>query len=510
MEPRDGQAGSHGLILLGLVLGLFLAALDQTVVATSLPRIVAELGGLERYAWLFSGYMLSSTIMVPLAGKLSDRLGRRPVFLAGMATFVLASMLCGLAQDMTQLIAFRFLQGFGGGVIFPVVFATVADLYPPAERGRVQGLLSGVWGISSVVGPLIGGFIVDHTTWRWVFYVNLPVGLAAMAVTWRHFPVPKPRREHPLDWRGAALLSASIAAFLLFTLGGGIDFPWDSPVAIALLGGALLAAGAFVRTERRAPDPVLPLALFRERVVAYGILAVMLLGVAMFGVITYLPMFLQGVIGTTATESGLALVPLTLMIVLGSAVSGHYLGRTGYRPWILAGPLLATLGLGLMAGLGPGSGLMATVLCMLVLGLGLGFTMATFMVAVQNVVGLRHVGTATATVSLSRTLGATLGVTVLGALFNHLLLRSLPASLVPPGASAFQVAEGVLSRLSAYDPATIAAVRAAFAASLIPVFLAAAIAAGLAFLAALRVPEVKLKGREEYFAKAPEAAPPGT
>lgn len=508
MEPAPAAPKpqeSHTLILLGLALGLFLAALDQTVVSTSLPRIVAELGGLERFAWLFSAYMLSSTMMVPLAGKLSDRHGRRPVFLAGMGIFLAGSMLCGLAQDMEQLIAFRFVQGLGGGVIFPVVFATVADLYPPSERGRIQGLLAGVWGVSSVVGPLLGGFIVDNTTWRWVFYVNLPVGLAAIAVTWTHFPRPKPPREHPLDWRGAALLSGAIAAFLLLALGGGVDFPWGSPVAAGLAALSIASLVVFVLQERRAPDPVLPLGLFREPVVAYSIAAVMLLGMAMFGAISYLPMFMQGVIGTSATASGAVLTPLTLMVVLGSAVSGRYLSKTGYKPWILAGPLLAAIGLFLMSRLHPGSGFEETVLYTLVLGAGLGFTMATYMVAVQNVVGMRQVGTATSAVTLSRTLGATIGVTVLGALFNNLLLRSLPASLVPPGASAFQVAEGVLRRLDGFDPATVAAVREAFAASLTPLFFAGAIAALLALAASTRIPEVKLKDRAEYFAPQAEA-----
>lgn len=511
MAPEPGQR----FILLGLLLGLFLAALDQTVVGTSLPRIVGELGGLDRIAWLFSAYMLGSTIVVPLAGKLSDRLGRRPIFLAGMGTFLVGSMLCGLAQSMDQLILFRFVQGIGGGFIFPVAFATVADLYSPAERGRVQGALSAVWGVSSVIGPLLGGLIVDNASWRWVFYVNVPVGALAIAVTLRHFPRVQARRDSPLDVRGAALLGLALTAFLLLALGGGVDFPWASPVAVALALFSLATTALFVREETRAADPLLPLALLRDRVVGWSLLAVLLLGVAMFGIISYLPLFIQGVLGESATGSGIALIPFTLLIVAGSIVSGRALAKTGYRPWILAGPLLAAAGLFLLARLHPGSPMVEAVAYLIVAGLGLGFTLATFMVAVQNVVPPRQVGTATAAVSLARTLGATLGVTLLGALLNQRLLEELPRRVPPEvltslqARNAIELAEGLLRPevLARLDPATIASLLEGLAASITPLFLAAGLASALALLAASRVPGMRLKGREEYFRLAPGEEP---
>lgn len=503
-EPEKG----HGLILLGLVLGILLSALDQTVVGTSLPRIVAELGGLERFSWLFTAYMLASTVVIPLAGKMADRLGRRPVFLAGMGIFLLGSMLCGLAQDLDQLIVFRFVQGLGGGIIFPVAFVVVADLYPPNERGRIQGALSAVWGVASIVGPLLGGFIVDHASWRWVFYVNVPVGLLAIAVTATHFPRVAPRREQPLDVAGAGLLTVALTALLLAVLWGGAEHPWGSPIIVGLAALGALTALAFVVVERRAPDPVLPLGILREPVAARSLLAALLVSVGMFAVISFLPLFLQGVLAQSATASGLALVPMTLLIVAGSAGSGRAMRRWGYKPFILVGPALALAGLALLATLTAASPVAHAVASSVVVGLGLGFTFPTYMVAVQNVVPLRTLGSATASVTLVRTLGAAAGVAVLGALFNARMAEELPRRVPPESLGALagltpqQLAEALLRQGASLPPGVAQGVREALAASLAPLFVAAAAAVAVGLAVSLAIRAVPLKDRAAMQAQA--------
>jgi EmrB/QacA subfamily drug resistance transporter len=509
-----GEERHHKMMVAGLMLGILLASLDQTVVGTSLPRIVAELGGLDRLSWLFSAYMLASTVIIPLAGKLSDRIGRRPVFLVGMGTFLAGSMLCGLAQDMQQLIAFRFVQGMGGGVLFPVAFATVADLYPPSERGKVQGAFGAVFGVSAMLGPLLGGFIVDHTTWRWVFYVNLPVGLAAIAITATHFPRVQPKRS-PIDVAGAVLLSGALTTGLLVVIWGGSTYAWQSVQILGLAAVSLLAVVGFVLTERRAPDPIVPLRLFKDPIFALSNGATMLLAMGMFGVIAFLPLFMQAVIGVSATNSALVLTPLMLTVVVGSVVSGKFMMRTGYKVWIVAGPIIAAAGLLLLTRLGTTSSSLEAVSYLLVIGLGLGFTMATYVVAVQNAIDRRDVGVATSTLTLFRSLGGTVGVTILGALLNSRMGVELPArlpaqalALIPPGVTPQQIGETLLrpQLLAGLPPFFVQAVRESLAASLGGVFFAGAVACLLGFAVSVFVKNVPMKTKEQYLAGAGAAA----
>jgi EmrB/QacA subfamily drug resistance transporter len=392
----------------GLALGMLLASLDQTVVGTSLPKIVADLGGLDRFSWLFSAYMLAATIMIPLAGKMSDRYGRKPIFLFGMLCFLGGSMASGLAQNMDELIVFRFIQGFGGGAMLPVAMATVADLYAPAERGKIQGALGAVFGASSIIGPFLGGFIVDNFNWRWVFYVNLPVGFAAIIVTAIRFPSITRTDSKPIDYAGIAAISTSISSGLLITFWGGTTYPWASIEIIGMAAISVSTMVAFVYIETRAVDPIVPLSLFKIPVFTVGCAALLLMAIGLFGVIAFLPLFLQAVIGISATYSGEVLVPLMLTSLVGSMTSGVLLKRTGYKIWLVAGPAIAAAGLFGLSTLHGGSSSTDTVLYLLVTGLGLGFTMANYIVAAQNVVDRKMMGAATSTMTLFRALGVVL------------------------------------------------------------------------------------------------------
>jgi EmrB/QacA subfamily drug resistance transporter len=417
----------------GLSLGLFLASLDQTVVGTSLPRIVADLGGLSKFSWLFSSYMLAATIMIPLAGKMSDKHGRRPVFLFGMLFFMGGSALAGLSQSMDQLIVFRFVQGFGGGAMFPIAVAMVADLYPPSERGKIQGELAAIFVMASIIGPFIGGWIVDNIDWRWVFYVNLPVGFAAVIVTMVKFPRVEVREGMPIDYPGMAALIGALASGLLITFWGGSTYAWASPEIIVLAVVCALLTFAFLFLETRAKDPVVPLHLFRNPVFALSSLSLMIMVMGLLGVAAFMPLFLQAVVGISATYSGEILIPLMATSMVGAIVSGGLLKRTGYKPWILAGPVVTAVGLYLLSTLDASSTSLEAVAFLMVAGIGLGFTMSNFIVAGQNVVRPEEMGVASSTMTLFRTLGGTVGVTILGVIVNRRMDSEL-ATRLPPGA----------------------------------------------------------------------------
>ncbi|HLE95959.1 MAG TPA: DHA2 family efflux MFS transporter permease subunit [Candidatus Thermoplasmatota archaeon] len=517
-RPEDPAPKSDALVLLGLMLGIFLAALDQTVVGTSLPNIVADVGGFEQYTWLIAAYMLASTTVVPIAGKLSDLYGRRPIYLAGMALFLLGSALCGTATSMTQLIAYRAVQGLGGGALFPVAFATIADLYAPSERGKVQGAFGATFGLSSVLGPFLGGWIVDNVhvfgvdPWRWVFYVNLPVGIAGILIVALHFPRLRRHREAlPLDLAGMATLAIALVSGLLVTVWGGDTYAWDSP---ELLGTAALSAASlalFVWIETRAKDPVIPLRLFREPVFTVSVLATVLLGFGMFGVISFMPPFMQGVVGISATYSGAVLTPLMLALVAGSILSGRLMNRVGYKPFAIIGSLFVALGYVLLSQLGASPDVGVAIAEMVLIGLGLGLTIQIFILATQNVVERRLIGTATSSLTLVRSLGATVGITVLGVLLNRGLERELVASVPKPaldGMLANPVVAGKIQRIPQLllqpgfvdtAPASVVqAVKVAFAASIEVVFLTGAAVAGVALLVCLFLQSVPFKSADEY------------
>ena len=330
----------------GLMVALLLAALDQTIVATALPRVVSDLGGITQYSWVFTAYMLGSTVTVPLYGKLGDAHGRKPLFIVAIVIFLVGSALCGTAQNMWQLVVFRAVQGIGAGGLFPLTLAMVGMIVPPRDRGRYQGLIGSVFAGASIIGPLVGGFIVDNASWRWIFYVNLPVGGLALAVIAVTMPRRSTRQQHSIDWVGAAVLATGTTALLLGLVWGGNQYPWGSPEVVTALAAAAVALAVFALVERRVPEPILPFDLLRNETVAGSVACMALVGAAMFGTISFVPLFVQGVIGTSATSSGVVLTPLIVGAVTTSFISGQIVSRTGrYRPNLLIGPLVLGLGM---------------------------------------------------------------------------------------------------------------------------------------------------------------------
>jgi EmrB/QacA subfamily drug resistance transporter len=464
------------IVFFGLMLGMLLAALDQTIVSTALPRIVRDLGGFQHYSWVFSAYMLGATVTVPLYGKLSDIYGRRPFFLLGIILFSTGSIISGLATSMGMLIAGRAIQGLGAGGLIPLAIAAIGDIIPPRRRGKWQGVTGAVFAASSVLGPATGGWLTDNASWRWCFFVNLPLAALALTVVWFGF-VRRPRREeHSIDYVGAVLLTAGAAAGLLAAVWGGTEYPWSSPVVIGLFVTAAVLLGSFVFQERRAKEPILPLELFRERIFSAAAVAVFALGAAMFVTIIYVPLFVQGVLGESASDSGAVLTPLMLGIITTSMVAGQLVSRTGhYRPVLLAGPPLLATGFFLLAGLGVHSSQLDVTRDVVIVGLGVGLMMQTLTVAVQNSVSRRVIGVATASTQFFRTVGATVGVTVMGAIVTMRLGGN------PAGAS----------------PARLAG-------ALHPVFVIALGLAAIVFIAVLFVPHLELRQTMEEKVKQPE------
>jgi EmrB/QacA subfamily drug resistance transporter len=415
-------------IYAGLMVTLALAALDQTIVATALPRIVGDLGGITQYSWVFTAYMLTSTVTVPLYGKLGDVYGRKNLFLFSIVVFLIGSALCGAAQSMTQLVVFRAVQGVGAGGLFPLSLAVIGNIVPPRDRGRWQGLIGAVFAASSIVGPAIGGFIVDNTTWRWVFFVNLPVGGVALLVITLTMPRRAPLTEHAIDWLGAGILAAGTGALLLGLVWGGRQYSWGSGHVLSALASsaALLVLFAFV--ERRAPEPILPFDVLRNPIVAGSVACMALVGMAMFGTISYVPLFVQGVIGTSATSSGVVLTPMILGAVCTSILTGQLVSRTGRYRWnAVLGPVVLTGAMLLLWRMGVSTTNGEAARNMVIAGIGIGSMMQVFVLSVQNAVPRSRIGSATALTQFGRQMGATLGVTVMGVLVNHGLPRGVAA-----------------------------------------------------------------------------------
>jgi len=471
----------------GLMTALFLAALDQTIVATALPRVVGDLGGLSQYSWVFTAYMLASTVTVPLYGKLGDLYGRRPLFMVAISIFLVGSALCGVAQGMTQLVVFRFIQGLGAGGLIPLAMATVGVIVPPRDRGRYQGLIGATFAMASIAGPAVGGLIVDNTTWRWIFYINLPIGALALLVISLTMPRRRERREHSIDWLGAGLLSAGTAALLLGLVWGGREYPWGSPQVVGALAFSAVLLAAFGLVERRVREPILPFDVLRNPIVASSVVCVSLVGMAMFGTISYVPLFVQGVIGTSATSSGVVLTPLMLAAVTTSIITGQFVSRTGrYRQNAVLGPIVLAFGMFLLSRMDTQTTTAEAARNMVVAGIGIGSMMQVFVLSVQNVVNRTAMGSATALTHFSRSIGATLGVAVMGLIVNQGL---------PEGVG---TGDGVaVHRL---PPAA----REALADALHPAFVAATFVAVLVWIVAvIGVKEVPLR---RGFEDAPEQA----
>jgi EmrB/QacA subfamily drug resistance transporter len=429
MERAQTERSRLALILPGLLLGMLLAALDQTIVGTAMPRVIAELQGLEHYAWVFTAYMLTSTVTVPLYGKLSDLYGRRTFFLFGMIVFLIGSALSGMAQSMTQLIFFRALQGIGGGALFPIAIAIVGDLFPPAERGKWQGLFAAVFGFSAIIGPSLGGWITDNWGWRWVFYVNMPVGALALLTTGLTMPKLASGRQHRIDYLGAALLVSGVTPLLLAFSWAGTEYPWSSPPIIGLFGASALFLVLFVAAELRAPEPILDLRLFGNRIFTPTLLAAFLIAIGMFGTILYLPLFVQAVLGRTATNSGAVLTPMMLGFVFSSIVGGQILSRTGrYKILAIGTVAVAVIGMFLLSRMDVTTTSTTVVRNMIILGLGIGTTMSLFTIIVQNAFPAQRLGEVTSALTFFRSIGGTVGAAILGTVMT----KPIPARAHDP------------------------------------------------------------------------------
>lgn len=488
----------RGAVIFGVMLGLFLAAMESTAVATAMPTVIASLGGLAIYSWVFSGYILAATISMPLWGKCADLYGRRTAYLAGLAIFLGGSILSGFATSMTALIVFRAVQGLGGGALIPLGMTIVADLYGLEERARMQGYFSATWGVASIVGPLIGGFLTDHLSWQWVFFVNVPFGLLTAAVLgWALRGVERPRERVAVDVAGAALLTGGMASLLVALVEGGRGGRGFEPVHWALLAvaGALLAA--FVLWERRAPEPLLPLGLFANRMFRAAAISGFLAGMAMFGTISFIPLFVQGVLGGTATEAGTALTPFVLGWVTFSVISARLLLRVGYRRPVIAGMVCLALAFLLMSHMGLGTSRTVTVRNMLLAGMGMGLIMVPLLIAVQNAVPRRDLGAATSATTFFRSIGGAVGVAVMGAVLSSQLATQLGRL----GGDRLGVARAELEALIAHPdavvhpvlrlhlpPAVLAAFSQALANALHAVFLVGFGIACLALASAFLVP----------------------
>jgi EmrB/QacA subfamily drug resistance transporter len=416
------------IVFSALTLGMLLAALDGTVVATALPTIVGDLGGLNHLSWVVTAYLLTSTASTPLYGKISDLVGRKIMFQAAIVIFVAGSALSGLSQNMGELIAFRAIQGLGAGGLMAMALAIIGDIVSPRERGRYQGYTGAVFAFASVAGPLVGGFFVDHLSWRWVFYVNLPIGILALVVTTTVLHLPVTRREHTIDYLGAGLLVSAVTSLLLVTVWGGSEYPWASPqvIGLAVLGAVL--TGLFILQEGRSPEPILPLRLFKNDIFRITTMTSFVVGVAMYGAIIFVPLFLQVVNGATPTRSGLLLTPLMMGMIIGSVGSGRIISRTGrYRIFPVAGTAVMTLGIYLLTRFEVHTGRLTQSLYMAVLGLGIGLVMQNLILASQNAVDRRDLGTATSANAFFRSMGGSFGVAIFGTILNTRLAANLSA-----------------------------------------------------------------------------------
>jgi EmrB/QacA subfamily drug resistance transporter len=493
-------------VFIALMLGMFLAALDQTIVSTALPTIVGDLGGLNHLSWVVTSYLLASTVSTPIYGKLGDMVGRKPVFLAAILIFLAGSMLAGLSQSMGELIGFRALQGMGAGGLMVGAQAIIGDIVPPRERGRYMGLIGSVFAVASVAGPLLGGFLVDNLSWRWVFYVNMPVGALAILIVVTRLHLYTPSVSHRVDYLGTGVLSGSVGALILLTTWGGVQYAWGSSVIIGLGIAGLFLLAVFVWWERRATEPILPLHLFRSPIFSVANTMGFTIGMAMFGAIIFIPLFLQIVYGASPTSSGLRTIPLMAGLLFAAVLSGRAISRIGrYKAFPIAGTAVLAVGMYLLSLLAVDTPSWVASAYMVVVGVGLGLVMQVLVLVVQNDARPQEIGVATSTATFFRSVGGAFGVAIFGTIFATRLshrLAHLPRSITARLGSGVHLNPAQVKHL---PPRAHADFLQAFAHSLHGVFLFGVAMTIVPFVLSWFLREVPLR---TTVARAAEGAPP--
>jgi EmrB/QacA subfamily drug resistance transporter len=507
-SKATGTTSSTGIsrevmtVFAGLMLGSLVASLNMTLVAPALPTIVAELGGLADYSWIPISAMLASTIVTPVAGKLSDIYGRKPLYMIGIVVFAAGSALSGLAPNFWFLVFARFVQGGGMGFIMPLSQAIIGDIISPRERGKYQGMMGASFGLASIFGPAAGGYITDHYTWRWLFFVNIPLAVLTLVVIWFFMHVPNERRKHTIDVWGSVTLSAGIACVLLATVWGGAQYPWNSWQIIGLYSAAVVFLAAFAWIEVHVPEPVLPLQLWKSRIFTFSNIASAGVAMSMFGAIFFLPVFVQGVVGNSVTSSGAILVPMLVAMIFTSIGSGQVISRTGrYKAIVLGGLVVMGAGYYMLSTFNVTTTNQQVIVAMILLGLGLGACMQTYVLVVQNSVSRHDMAVATSATQLSRSIGAAIGLAILGTLLSHGMATSMAKYLPASAVQKLQASGGGSSATAVFDPAQLghlppaiaAGIRHGLADALHPVFLAGVPIIAIALLATLFIPEIPLR-----------------